>query len=115
MLLRKVMYASDHPCAGAPECGLPQQCYHRPAVWHAGVVPGWGPQADVALLPMSGLGGIICLGYLIWFFLWIVLHCILGGRESIGTFPVWTAIVLGATLLGSLIAEMSFMWRALVH
>ncbi len=69
----------------------------------------------LALLPMPALGGMICLGYLIWFFLWIVLYCILGGRESVGTLPVWTAIVLGATLLSLLIAEVSFAWRALVY
>jgi hypothetical protein len=63
----------------------------------------------------ASAGGIICLSYLIWFLLWIVLYCILGGRESVGTLPVWMAISLGATLLGSLIAEMSFTWRALVH
>ena len=69
----------------------------------------------LAFLPMSALGDIICLSYLIWFFLWIVLYGILGGRESVGTLPVWTAIFLGATLLGSLIAEGSFGWRALGH
>ena len=69
----------------------------------------------LALLPMPALGGIICLGYLIWFFSWIVLYYILSGRESVGTLPVWTAIVLGATLLGSLIAEVSFAWRVLVY
>ena len=52
---------------------------------------------------------------LIWVILWIVLYFILGGRESVGTLPVCTALVLGATLLGSLIAEMSFAWRTLVH
>src|SRR5215813_1267210 len=66
----------------------------------------------LALLPMPALGGLICLGYLLWFFLWIVLYSILGGRESVGTLPVWTAIVLGATVLGILIAEVSFAWRA---
>ena len=69
----------------------------------------------LALLPMPALGGIICVSYLIWFVLWIVLYGILGGRESVGTLPVWTAIVLGATLLGSLIAEVSFAWRVLVY
>jgi hypothetical protein len=69
----------------------------------------------LALLPMPALGGIICVSYLIWFFLCIVLYGILGGRESVGTLPVWTAIVLGATLLGSLIAEVRFVWRALVY
>src|SRR5215470_5404523 len=64
------------------------------------------------LIPMPALGGIICLSYLLWFFLWIVLYCILGGRESVSTLSVWTAIVLGATLLGILIAEVSFAWRA---
>jgi len=67
------------------------------------------------LLPMSAMEGIICVSYLLWILLWIVLYCILGGREFVGTLPVWTAIFLGATLLGSLIAEMSFTWRALVH
>ena len=69
----------------------------------------------LALIPMPALGGIICVSYFIWFLLWIVLHFILGGRESVGTLPVWTVIVLGATLLGSLIAEMSFAWQSLVH
>ena len=69
----------------------------------------------LALLPMPALGGIICLGYLSWFFSWIVLYYILGGRESVGTLPVWMTISLGAALLGSVIAEMSFAWRALVH
>ena len=69
----------------------------------------------LALIPMPALGGIICLGYLIWFFLWIGLYCILGGRESVGTLPIWTALVLGATLLSILIAEVSFTWRALVY
>jgi hypothetical protein len=69
----------------------------------------------LALLPMPALGGIICLSYLIWFLLWIVLYFIFGGRESVGTLPVWTAIFLGATLLGSLIAEWSLTWRALVY
>ena len=69
----------------------------------------------LALLPMPALGGIICLSYLIWFLSWIVLYYLLGGHESIGTLPVWTAIVLGATLLGSLIAEVSFVWRALMY
>ena len=67
------------------------------------------------LLPMPVVGGIICLNYFIWFLLWIVLDFILGGRESVGTLPVWTALVLGAMLLGSLIAEMSFSWKALVQ
>jgi hypothetical protein len=66
------------------------------------------------LLPIPELGGIICLSYLLWFLLWLVLDCILGGRESVGTLPIWTAIFLGAMLLGSLIAEMGFAWRALV-
>ena len=69
----------------------------------------------LALLPMSALGGIICLCYLIWFFLWILLYGILGGCKSVGTLPVWTVIFLGAALLGSLIAEVSFAWRALVY
>jgi hypothetical protein len=69
----------------------------------------------LALLPMPALGGIICMSYFLWFLLWIVLYFILGGRASVGTLPVWTAIVLGATLLGSLIAEVSFVWRALVY
>ena len=69
----------------------------------------------LALLPMPALGGMICLSYLIWFFSWIVLYFILSGRESVGTLPVWTAIVLGATLLSILIAEVSFAWRARVY
>ena len=68
----------------------------------------------LAILPMSALGGIICLSSLIWFFLWIVLYCLLSGHESIGTLPVWTAIVLGATLLSILIAEVSFAWSSAV-
>jgi hypothetical protein len=69
----------------------------------------------LALLPMPALGGIICLGYLIWFFSWIVLYYILSGRESVGTLPVWTAIVLGATVLSILIVEVSFAWRVSVY
>ena len=69
----------------------------------------------LALLPLPALGGLICLGYLIWFFSWIVLYYILSGRESVGTLPVWTAIVLGATVLSILIAEVSFAWRASVY
>jgi hypothetical protein len=69
----------------------------------------------LALLPMPALGGVICLGYLIWCILWIVLYCILSGRESVSTLPVWTGIFLGATLLSLLIAEVSFAWRPLVH
>jgi hypothetical protein len=60
------------------------------------------------LISMPDVEGIICVSYLLWFFLWIVLYGVLGGRESVGTLPVWTAIVLGATLLGNLIAEVSF-------
>ena len=66
-------------------------------------------------LPMPALGGIICVSYLLWFLLWLILYGILSNREFVGTLPVWTAISLGAMLLGSLIAEMSFVWRALVH
>src|SRR5262245_35391220 len=62
----------------------------------------------LALLPMPALSGIIFLSYLLWVLLWIVLYYLLGGRESVGTLPVWTAIVLGAMLLASLIAEVSF-------
>jgi hypothetical protein len=69
----------------------------------------------LALLPMPALGGIICMSYLIWFVLWSVLYCLLSGHESIGTLPVWTAIVLGATLLGISIAEVSFAWSSLVY
>jgi hypothetical protein len=69
----------------------------------------------LALLPIPALGGMICLSYLIWFFSWIVLYFILSGRESVGTLLVWTAIVLGATLLSILIAELSFAWRARVY
>jgi len=68
----------------------------------------------LALLPMQALSGIICLSYLLWVLLWLVLYCILGGRESVSTLPVWTAIVLGAALLSSLIAEVSFAWSSLV-
>jgi hypothetical protein len=69
----------------------------------------------LVLRPVPALGGLICLSYLIWFFLWIVLYSILGGRESVGTLPGWTAMVLGTTLLSSLIAKVSFAWRALVY
>ena len=69
----------------------------------------------LALLPMPALGGIICLSYLIWFLLWMVLYYLLGGHESVGTLPVWMAIFLGATLLGILIAEVSFVWSSLVY
>jgi hypothetical protein len=69
----------------------------------------------LALIPIPALGSIICLSYLIWFFLWIVLYGILGGRESLSTLPVWTAIVLGATLLSILIVEASFAWSSLMH
>jgi hypothetical protein len=62
----------------------------------------------LALLPMPALAGIICMSYLLWVLLWIALYYLLNGRESVGTLPVWTAIVLGAVLLGSLIAEVSF-------
>jgi len=68
----------------------------------------------LALLPMPALGGMICLSYLIWFFLWSLLYYILGGRKSVGTLPVWTAIVLGTMLLSLLIAEAGFTCRALV-
>jgi len=64
---------------------------------------------------MPTLGSIICLSYLLWLCLWIVLYGLLGGRESIGTLPVWTAIVLGATMLSLLIVEVSLAWRAVVH
>jgi hypothetical protein len=67
------------------------------------------------LISMQDVESIICVSYLLWFFLWIILYGILGGRESVGTLPVWTAIVLGATLLGNLIAEVSFAWKALVY
>ncbi len=67
------------------------------------------------LLPMPALWGIICVSSLIWSLLWLVLYGIFGGRESVGTLPVWMAISLGAILLGSLIAEMGLTWRALVQ
>jgi len=62
----------------------------------------------LALFPMPALGGIICVNYLIWCILWIVLYCILGGRESVSTLLVWTTILLAAALLDSLMAEVSF-------
>ena len=46
----------------------------------------------LTLFPMPALGGIICVNYLIWCILWIVLYCILGGRESVSTLLVWTTI-----------------------
>lgn len=67
------------------------------------------------LIPMPMLDSILCVSYLMWFILWLVLYCILGRRESVGTLPVWTAIVLGATLLSILIAEVGFAWRSLGH
>jgi len=66
----------------------------------------------LAFLPMPALAGIICVSYLLWALLWIILYYLLNGRESVGTLPVWTTIVLGAALLGSLIAEVSFAWKA---
>jgi hypothetical protein len=69
----------------------------------------------LGLLPMPEMGGIVCVSYLIWFLLWLVLDSVLGGHESVGTLPIWTAIVLGATLLSGIIAEMSFAWQSLVH
>ena|SRR5881398_1517216 len=69
----------------------------------------------LALLPMPALGGVICLGCLIWCIVWLLLYCILSGRESVSTLPVWTGIFLGSTLLSLLIAEMGFAWSSLVH
>ena len=69
----------------------------------------------LALLPMPALAGIICVSYLLWVLLWIVSYCLLSGRESVGTLPVWMTIVLGAVLLSIFIAEVSFAWRAMVH
>src|SRR5215510_1475096 len=57
MLLRKVLYAYDHPCARAPRCRLPQQLHHRLTVWSDGVVPGWSPQAAVRVDPHASAGG----------------------------------------------------------
>lgn len=110
----KVLYASDHPCAGAPECSLPQQCSHWPVVWRDGIVPGRGLRPMLALLPMPALGHCLrklshlvpCMDHPV---------CLLGSRESVGTLPVWAVIVLGATLLGNRIAEVSFAGRALMH
>ena len=69
----------------------------------------------LALLPMPALGGIICLSYLIWFLSWIALYYLLGDHESVGTLPIWMVIFLGATLLGILIAEVSFAWSSLMY
>src|SRR5215813_10570903 len=55
--LRKVRYASDHPCAWALRGSLPQQCHHRLAVWRDGVMSGWGPQATVGVSPHASAGG----------------------------------------------------------
>jgi len=63
---------------------------------------------------MPTLGSIICMSYLIWFVLWLLLYCLLSGRESVGTLPVWTAIFLGAMMLSILIAEVSFAWKSVV-
>ena len=77
--------------------------------------PGEVLRPLLGLRPVSALGGLICLSYLIWFLLWIVLYSILGGRESVSTLPGWTALVLGTTLLSSLIAKVSFAWRVRVY
>jgi hypothetical protein len=69
----------------------------------------------LALLPLPTLGGLICLSYLFWLLFWLGLSCLLGSRQSIGTLPIWTAIFLGATLLSIILAEVSFMLRALMH
>jgi len=98
-----------------PGGGLPQQLYHRTAVWGDGVLPGRGPQANAGASPHASAGGPYLLELSHWVILWIVLYGILGGRESVGTLPTWTALVLGVTLLGSFIAEVSFAWRTLVH
>jgi hypothetical protein len=58
-----------------------------------GVVPGWGPQADVGAAPIPEVGGIICLSYLPWFLLWLVLDSTSAGvspsarSRSDGYFP----------------------------
>jgi hypothetical protein len=62
----------------------------------------------LTLLPLPAQGGLICLSYFFWVLFWIVLSYILGGRESVGTLPIWTAVFLGATLLSILLAEVSF-------
>ena len=62
----------------------------------------------LALLPMPALGGMICVNYLIWCILWIILYCFLGSQGSVSTLLVWTTIVPGGALLGSRMAEVSF-------
>ena len=62
MLLRKVLYASDYPCAGAPGGGLPQQHHHHPALCGDGAVPGRGLQANVSAAPHANAGGHDLLG-----------------------------------------------------
>src|SRR5262245_52990965 len=57
ILLGKVLYASVHPYARAPECGLPQQCHQRPAVWRNGVMSGRGLQAHIGASPHASPGG----------------------------------------------------------
>ena len=69
----------------------------------------------LALLPMPALAGIIYVSYLLWVLLWIVLYCLISDCKSVGTLPVWMAIILGAALLSILIAEVSFAWRLMVH
>ena len=69
----------------------------------------------LALLPLPALGGLMCVSYLLWLLLWGALYFVLGGRESVGTLPMWTAIFLGATLLSILLAEASFARRSLVN
>jgi len=69
---------------------------------------GWVFRPILALLPMPALGGIICVSYLIWCILWIILYCFLGSQGSVSTLLVWTTIVPGGVLLGSRMAEVSF-------
>ena len=57
MLLRKVTYAYDYPCAGASGGSLPQQLHNSITIWSAGVVPRRGPQADVSTSPHASAGG----------------------------------------------------------
>jgi hypothetical protein len=42
-------------------------------------------------------------------------RCVSRGEPASSESPVWTAIVLGATLLSILIAQVSCAWRLLAH
>jgi hypothetical protein len=94
MLLSKVMYEPDRPCAWAPRGAFPSSAI---TVLLFGVMvscQGGVLGLMLALLLMPGRAGIICVSYLLWVLLWIVLYCLISDRKSVGTLPVWMAIVL---------------------